>query len=109
MRRAHGSAPDFNPNSVDAQFARLIAGLDAQDTKMAELLKAQDKFVEVRHRANARVLDEILIQAKSTNGRVTKLEASETSRAIRWRYTVAIGGALSTIAGAIWAVISAFL
>jgi hypothetical protein len=100
---------EFNPRSNDAMFAKILGRLDSQDKKMCERLEAQDKFVEVRHLANAHTLDSILIQTKATNGRVTKLEKIEERRAIRWQLAVKVGAGVSTIAGAIWAVVSVFL
>jgi hypothetical protein len=76
---------DFNPFSLDAQVATVIEKLKHQDRKSAEM-----------HAQNTKVLGEILIQAKATNGRVTKLE-------MQWRYVMGCAAGISLIIGAVWA------
>lgn len=56
-------AQDFNPNSVDATIATVLERLDSQDEARSQ-----------QHEENKKVLGEILVQAKATNGRVTQSE-----------------------------------
>jgi hypothetical protein len=75
-RPGHATSNDFNPHSVDATIATVITRLDAQDEARAS-----------QHEENKEVLDAILVQAKATNGRVTKLE-------MKWLYVagLVVGG-----------------
>ncbi|MEN3369931.1 MAG: hypothetical protein V7609_2074 [Verrucomicrobiota bacterium] len=78
---------DFNPFSVDAQLATIITEL-----------KTQKAASEAMHEENKKVQGEILVQAKKTNGRVTKLE----------HYVAAIVGGAFVI-GVLWAVFTHFV
>ena len=74
------AAGDFNPNSIDAQLARILVRLENQDT----------------------TLGEILTQTKATNGRVTKLEGD---RKYLLGLSAGVAGAIATV----WQVVTAFL
>lgn len=91
-RRGRPAQPnEFNPNSVDATIATVIERLNFQDDTRSE-----------QHAENKKVLGEILVQAKLTNGRVTKLE-------LRWRYVIGFAAGASAIAAAIWKIVERFL
>jgi hypothetical protein len=78
-RKSHQGL-EFNPASVDATIATVIARLDDQD-----------KRSKTQHEENMKVQSEILVQAQATNGRVTKLE----------KYVAALIGAWFVI-GIVW-------
>jgi uncharacterized protein YdeI (YjbR/CyaY-like superfamily) len=85
--RGHPSPPnEFNPNSVDSQLATIIAEL-----------KTQKESSEAMHEENKTVQAEILVQAKKTNGRVTKLELY---------FAAIMGGAF--VIGLLWTVFAHF-
>jgi hypothetical protein len=72
---------DFNPFSVDAQLATLIANS------------------KTMHEANMKVQAEILRETKSTNGRVTRLEMRE-------RYRTGWSAGVSLAVAAAWAFVT---
>lgn len=68
-RRAPQTALQFNPLSLDAQFAGLHAALTNERFVLDRRMDSQDI-----------VLGEIKKQTTATNGRVTKLEGNEKRR-----------------------------
>jgi hypothetical protein len=82
---SHSDDPsDFNPNSLNATLARIIANQEAADHKS----------------------DKILAQVEKTNGRVTSLE---TWRTVVNAKVVVMGAVAGTIASAVGLVVKAYL
>jgi hypothetical protein len=71
------SEHDYNPNSMDAQFAGVLQRLSSQDN----------------------ALQKILIQTTATNGRVTIVEQKLEGR---WKYLVGGGAGVSLCAMVLW-------
>ena len=80
---------DFNPNSADAVFARLIERMDQQD------LTASATRVEF-----LAILGEIKDEVKKTNGRVSDFEAWRTD--VKARVAVVSGAISLGIGAAVW-------
>lgn len=78
---------NFNPDSPDATFARIIARLDEQD-RMAAMRDAN---------ANAK-LDRIEGQVLKTNGRVSVIETWKTAINARIGVYSTLAGAIGTLA-----------
>ncbi len=81
----------FDSTSNDSMFATILARLDADGRKTEEW----------RELLSGR-MDEMLIEARRTNGRISKLESWREGIKAQFAVIVALGAVTSAIAG--WAI-----
>ena len=82
---------DFNPNSADAVFSRILQRLDQQDA-----------LAEKRNTEQTQFLKEIKEQCVKTNGRVTSLE--KWKAVVTAKVTTVSALVSSTVAVIAWAI-----
>lgn len=77
---------EFNPNSMDAQFATLHARLTNQTEAWNRRMDGQDEL-----------LQEICTQTKTTNGRVTKIETERKAEKAWVAGAAVVAGGIGTV------------